>query len=75
MAKKLKKVRRPLWVVFVQLLIPWLAMGVAAVAAAAAGAPTYAIFVAAMAAALFTTWSIYWLGRRRRIVIGRQRPG
>jgi len=67
MAKKLRKVRRPLWVVFIQLLIPWVAMGAVAVAASAAGAPTYLVFILAMAGALAVTWAVFWLSRPRRI--------
>jgi predicted PurR-regulated permease PerM len=66
MAKKLKRVRTPLWMLFIQLLIPWVAMGLIAVAATYAGAPSYLVFILAIAGALIVTWAIHWLGKNRR---------
>lgn len=66
MAKKLKRVRTPLWLTFVELLVPWIAMGLSAVAASSAGAPAYVIFILAIGAALLTTWLVHKYEKARR---------
>jgi membrane protein DedA with SNARE-associated domain len=64
MAKKLRRVTKPLWLLFIELLIPWLSMGALAVIASAAGLTEYMVFAIAIGGALVTTWAVFFLDRR-----------
>jgi len=66
MAKKLRKVGTPLPILFLELLIPWISMGVIAVLGLEAGLSQAVVFVAAIAGALATTLLIHRLERMRR---------
>jgi uncharacterized membrane protein len=55
-----------MWLLFIELLIPWLVMGGAAVLAAEAGLPDWAIIVLALSAAVGVTFLIREFEKRRR---------
>ena len=67
MAKKIRRTRLSLLLLFCLLLIPWVAMGIVAAAAFYSGLPDYAAIVIALAAALSVTFFIrgYILKRGR----------
>jgi len=66
MAKKIKKVRTSLPLLFFMLLIPWIVMATVAAAAFSGGLPDYAAILIALAASLVVTFFIrnYVLGKR-----------
>ena len=65
-ARKIKKGRTSLSLLFFMLLIPWVVMGAVAVAAFSAGLPDYAAILIALAAALAVTFYIRGYEQRRR---------
>lgn len=63
MAKKLRVVRKSPIKLFSQLLIPWLVMGLLAIAGTAAGLESYAILALSLTGALLTTYLIFRIDR------------
>lgn len=66
MAKKLRKRPTPMWLLFIELLTPWLVMGGVAVLASEAGLPDWAIAVLSISAAVGFTFLIREFENRRR---------
>ena len=58
MAKKIRKTRHSLLLLFCALLVPWIVMGVVAAVAFYSGLPDYASILIALAAALAVTFFI-----------------
>jgi len=73
MARKIKKVRTSLSLLFFMLLIPWVVMGVVAAVAFLAGLPDYAAILIALVAALAVTFYVRGYERRRRKTRSQQR--
>jgi len=70
MAKKIRKTSSnsiPPAVLFVELLVPWIVMGLVAVVLAAAGVNGITLLVIALAAALATTFFIRYYERTRKM--------
>ena len=69
MAKKLRKVTTPPRLLLLELLIPWVAMGLATLLGVYLGFGDIAITVFALACALTTTVIVrFWEQRRRRVL-------
>jgi hypothetical protein len=71
MAKKIKKApprRKSMLVLFIELLIPWIVMGAAAIILVSAGMSGIPVFVIALGAALGTTFLIRHYDRKRAIL-------
>jgi len=67
MAKKIRRrATTPLHYLFLELLLPWIVMGLVAVAGAEAGLSAVLIFVLAIAGALATTYLMHVLEKSRR---------
>ncbi len=66
MAKKLVKVPRKRWVVFTELLLPWLFMAAVAVALDGMGASVEVAFGAALVAGLGATGMVFLYERWRK---------
>ncbi len=66
MAKKLKKVRKNPFVLMIELLLPWIVMGVLAVVLTSIGASRDSTIALALAGGRGTTGLIFVLERRRR---------
>jgi hypothetical protein len=66
MAKKLRKAPRSPLVLVVELLIPWISMGVAAITLDNAGFTAAVVFGGALSVALTATVLIYLYENRRR---------
>ena len=71
MAKKIRKApprRKSMLVLFIELLIPWLVMGGAAVILASVGVSRILVFVIALGAALGTTVFIRYYEKKRTML-------
>ncbi|OGS44622.1 MAG: hypothetical protein A3K76_06615 [Euryarchaeota archaeon RBG_13_57_23] len=71
MAKKLRKVTTPPRLLLVELLVPWIVMGLAALLGLYLGFGEIAITVFALASALTTTVIVRFYEQRRRRILAR----
>jgi hypothetical protein len=67
MAKKLKKVRKNPFVLMIELLLPWVVMGILAVILTSIGTSRESTIFYALAGGLATTGLIFAFQRRRRV--------